>query len=300
MMYKTQFKKNYPSDWFCDPASQMFTLTASTFYVCSQHSTNVSPYLWSSKHVWFICSVLKGLLMRKDTKRAADLTWDSTNSRCERSMSSWGVTLSSWMGSHHFCGAALSTITNRPCQSVIAQAKYWPSRKSRISQTTAGTKLDRDTVLLHQVSHLHPWMIIMSAKAMMAGMMKKAEENSPFQAGLHGHSNSSSTSFSSPIRMKPKATLDTRGLLLSSFFSLVSHCCRLPILTTPESQRRAGQIPPTHLQKVTDARRIDPGASFPPSWPYVPIGSEQRWACRSSALGCGSLARGGRQVWLQF
>lgn len=131
---------------------------------------------------------------------------------------------------------------------------------------------------------------------MMAGMMKKAEENSPFQAGLHGHSNSSSTSFSSPIRMKPKATLDTRGLLLSSFFSLVSHCCRLPILTTLESQRRAGQIPPTHLQKVTDARRIDPGASSPPPLTFTFPLARSKGGCVVPQLGAADhwLAAGGR------
>ncbi len=36
-------------DWFCGPRSQML---ASKFYVCSQNSTNVSLYLWSSKNVW--------------------------------------------------------------------------------------------------------------------------------------------------------------------------------------------------------------------------------------------------------
>lgn len=164
------------------------------------------------------------------------LTWEKTNSCCERSISSCGVTSPSLIGSHHFCGAALSTSTNLPTQSVIAQAKYWPSRNNKISHTTAGTKLERDTVFLHHVSHLHPWMISIKVKAMTAGMMKNADENTPFHVGLQGHSNSSSTSFSSPMRIKPKATFDTRGLLLSSFFSLVSHCCLLSILDWPKNE----------------------------------------------------------------
>lgn len=158
------------------------------------------------------------------------LTWENTNSCCERSISSCGVTFPSLTGSHHFCGAALSTSTNLPSQSVIAQAKYWPSRNNKISHTIAGTKLERETVFLHHVWHLHPWMISIRVKAMTAGMMKNADENTPFHVGLQGHSNSSSTSFSSPMRIKPKATFDTKGLLLSSFFSLVSHCCLLSIL----------------------------------------------------------------------
>ena len=153
-------------------------------------------------------------------------------------MSSCGGTSPSLVGSHHFCGAALSTRTNLPFQSVIAHAKYWPSRNNKISHTIAGTKLDRDTDFLHQVSHLHPWMISMRVKAMTAGMMKKAEENTPFHVGLQGHSNSSSTNFSSPMRIKPKATFDASGLLLSSFFSLVSHCCLLSILVKTKKERR--------------------------------------------------------------
>lgn len=79
-------------------------------------------------------------------------------------------------------------------------------------------------------------MISIKVKAMTAGMMKNADENNPFHLGLQGHSNSSSTSFSSPMRIKPKATFDTRGLLLSSFFSLVSHCCLLSILDWPKNE----------------------------------------------------------------
>lgn len=187
------------------------------------------------------------------------LTWEKTNSCCERSISSCGLTSPSLIGSHHFCGAALSTSTNLPSQSVIAQAKYCPSRNNKISHTIAGTTLERETVFLHHVSHLHPWMISIKVKAMTAGMMKNADENIPFHVGLQGHSNSSSTSFSSPMRIKPKATFDTRGLLLSSFFSLVSHCCLLSILDWPKMKtvvvKSPNEGPPlwTHWTQLSDA-----------------------------------------------
>ncbi|KAI9546167.1 hypothetical protein NQZ68_029402 [Dissostichus eleginoides] len=74
-----------------------------------------------------------------------------------------------------------------------------------------------------------------NVKAMTAGMMKKADEKTPFHVGLQGHSNSNSTSFSSPMRMKPKATFDTRGLLLSSFFSLAK--CHTSTLIGFEQRR---------------------------------------------------------------
>ncbi|KAK1891088.1 putative RNA methyltransferase GSU1748 [Dissostichus eleginoides] len=78
-------------------------------------------------------------------------------------------------------------------------------------------------------------MISINVKAMTAGMMKKADEKTPFHVGLQGHSNSNSTSFSSPMRMKPKATFDTRGLLLSSFFSLNYTVDNLPDIQRPLS-----------------------------------------------------------------
>lgn len=185
---------------------------------------------------WYILIESWNIICFQERKKNNWLTWEKTNSCCERSIRSCGVASPSLIGSHHFCGAALSTSTNLPSQSVIAQAKYWPSRNNKISQTIAGTKLDREMVFLHHVSHLHPWMISIKVKAMTAGMIKNADENTPFHVGLQGHSNSSSTSFSSPMRIKPNATFDTRGLLLSSFFSRVSHCCLLSILDWPKSE----------------------------------------------------------------
>lgn len=65
---------------------------------------------------------------------------------------------------------------------------------------------------------------------MTAGMMKNADENIPFHVGLQGHLNSHSTSFSSPMRIKPKATFDARGLFLNVSVNLELHCFLDPIL----------------------------------------------------------------------
>lgn len=54
--------------------------------------------------------------------------------------------------------------------------------------------------------------------------MKNADENALFDSGLQDHRNSSSISFSTHLSVKPKAALATRGLLISSFFILASHC----------------------------------------------------------------------------
>lgn len=237
------------------------------------------------------------------------LTWDTTNSCCERSISSCGVTSPWLVGSHHFCGAALSTMTNLPFQSVIAQAKYWPSRNNKISQTIAGTKLEKDTVFRHHVSHLHPWMISINVKAMTAGMMKKADENTPFHLGLQGHSNSSSTSFSSPMRINPKATFDTRGLLLSSFFSLVSHCCLLSILNRPRNESSRGKNPNRGCTVVNTLATVkwcvinsSRGTFFPRTKCHTStlIGFEQRRVCHRLWPFPSWLAGGGFQMGLYF
>lgn len=167
------------------------------------------------------------------------LTWDSKNNSWERIISSCNE---SWfVGSHHFWGAALSTMTNLPHQSVIAQAKYWPSRNSRISHTIGGTKLEIHIVLGHPLSYLHPCMISISQKAITAGITKNADENRPFHLGLQGHSNSTSINFSKPMRMNPKATFDTRGLFPNSLFSLASHCCLLSILNSTWKEKSADE-----------------------------------------------------------
>lgn len=237
------------------------------------------------------------------------LTWEKTNSCCERSISSCGVTSPSLTGSHHFCGAALSTSTNLPSQSVIAQAKYWPSRNNKISHTIAGTKLERETGFLHHVSHLHPWMISIKVKAMTAGMMKNADENTPFHVALQGHSNSSSTSFSSPMRIKPKATFDTRGLLLSSFFSLVSHCCLLSILDWPKNEDNRCKKPKrgsTVVNTLATAKWCVINASRGKFSPRAKchtstlIGFEQRRVCRLLWHLSGWLVSARFQVGLHF